>query len=783
MEEQMRKSVYIFAAALMTVASCPFALSLTAQAARHEIWLGDYVARIEETDCVWQSALQVGQGFSRVRYGYESVDGQENKFLRLANFDGTYDTQATGVTVRLATASSQAQTVSFRYRFYEGDYIYTDDMTVLTLSLDGVEYQLTTDDVTPCPQDGYGWATFSKEITSTASHDRMTLVFSFEKSVRYSNSQTYLDVDDLSVTSSEGERVSAGDFEYASADNSGDKATDFDTEVNHLESKQQYMLDTDGIAQYSVNTAYSQTESANFNGGTRTVALPRRASTGTSQGTASGESDTYAVYDGSSDNTYLRLGNFNGTTTTQTRFTMYFHDPVTGEIKKNMPAVNQIYISFRYRLYLDDTSRALIDRNDAVITISTRSSSTLKSGNVYLDELTVNEVGDDTWHEFNMILETRLGTTANVSVYFYGQSEASYTTGTYIDLDDYVMATPSGDNYSHLRGTFEGLVPESVTDDPLNGCVYFNPTLGVAGTKTARNSVDYALALEKDETVSIKTDFAPATNVYHITFEVLGNGSLDLYLSGRSGDKFTLTVGTDVTTNAIHAKWTETEGSYVCSLYVARLAQTVMRSVDFVNRSSAPIMIDNVFVGQVESVDCASGDYATYLSSLGALKERVQSTLLDYLPTAQRQIRLALANAEQITEYASQPRMDAALHALTSSLAEENMKTDLSVLNEVLERADLVFAESNQRDYTRASWVVFTQGLQNARKITGENTQEEVLAAAEALSAAIEGLEPAQLEEDFWLAIGIGGLSGVGGVVAIGAIVFTKKKRRGNDNA
>ncbi|MBO5046457.1 MAG: hypothetical protein J6C93_06265 [Clostridia bacterium] len=747
----------------------------------YNAWMGGSVSPVHTADGVWQSNAMLSS--SSVYYMAEEDRGEENQFLRLANFDGIADSEQTAVNFSLSAQSeSGALAIAFSYRFVEGKTRYADEDPVLTFSAGGSAMTLTFADLQLSAQGNRGWNEKTVSVSPSVTADRLTVTYHFERGATYQNDLCYFDIDDVAVTSGGVSLFENGSFEFATVD----KTTLVESFLYQTgEGQAEYLLGAEDMIDYGVNTVYSQTEKTTFSGGKTAAPLAASGSNGTYRGATSvkaGESDCFAVYNETEDNTFLRMGNFNAKEgVNATRFVMYFYNSLTGQ-QENMPATPQIVFSFDYRLYLDDVEAIKRSGSDAVFYMDTRSSSANNSGYVELADLTVNEQGDDTWHTYTGILETRRTTTEYFSFQFFGEEKASFETATYVDIDNFSVKTQTGDlNYAHLAGTFEGMAVSTSTVDPLNGQVSNDATLGIAGEKVAIDGQNYGLQLQPTASASILLNWTPTTNVYHVSFFTNGTGEFELYFSGRSGERIRFEIARtgEQTVDGTQISVTECGEGFLCNLYFARRAPERMQSLDFVNVGTTACILDDIFIGEVQSVCATAGDYEEYFTSLSELKAEYEREKNNYTAATDKQIRLALYDASLITEYSSAERMTACVNALSALLENGAKKADMTKLNGAIELAETILREGSKEEYLPSGWIAFRNALKKAYAVTDETVQSEVDAIEYELRSCVSNLQKFPEEENNGLAIALGvsgGALGLGGI-ALGAFLVQRRKK------
>lgn len=768
-------------------------LNVSAQTSdKYSVHLGQAVSIDSQMEGVWQSASALNEGASSVYYAFENKN--DNKFLRLANFNSSIFSTYTTVNFAIDYFAQWKSVVSlkFNYRLSEGVDPYRANDRIATVSVGGVEKHITYGDLVCTEQGNYDWQTYSVSLSVTQSDkaDRLVLTYYYDGAKKNSDTSRYLDVDNIEISS--GTTVlGAHDLQFAPASLSDKVIFSFDYSNETVENKSSLMLYGSDALNYSENTTYNKSQSVVFGGSDVASALPH-AGNYIYRGATSvkaGESDLYVLYDKVAENSFLRLGNFNGASgVTDSRFTMNFYNNQAKAIE-NMPVTNRVFFSFKYRLYASEEILNTFDLTQNVLQFSTRSASNNNSGYVSFDELIINEPGDDTWHTYHGVMETLTTTTANIAIYYFGYEQASLSPQIYLDMDDLTLSPHNSDaNYAYLNGGFEGLVATvSGGDDPFNSYVFNNPILGGSAKKIRVGANDFGMQIAKGQSFSISLGWAPKTDVYHVSFDTLCNsGSLRMYFGGISGKYIDLTIGTNsgAMGDPLSVHWNKTENGYECNLYFTRLVNTNIYSLDFVNTGNSEIVIDNIFVGEVKAVNTDKGDYQAFITQLEELRAAYEAGVANYRNSVQKSLKQAFYNADCITEYSSASRMQNAIKSISDLLNTAGKKSNLDELNATIERAEKLFENGGADLYTRATWITFEKAYVSAKNITCENTQSKVNTANSNLEAAMLSLVPIDESRNgsavAMLALQIGGV-GVGIGSLAWATAYTVRRRRKNE--
>lgn len=772
----MKKAILFLAAAAMFASLCaPPAASAAAAGETGTVYLGENAGRGGGE--VFQSFAAAERGESSVRYGLELTSQGENKFLRMANFDGVSGSGSTSVCFGCMTDTAGSATVRFRYRLSEGEAPYADGAAVFALSFRGAEKTFSFGDLTPVKEENMEWRELSCTLNGLSGNSgRLTLTFFYSSHARYEVSRLFADVDDVSVRADGKELALGGGIESGAVTASDEVAYQTPAPVDG-----ELLLSGEDAVRYEENTVLAGEVRFGFNDGERLVPLARQGSAGTFRGAASvsaKESDVFAVYDPYEQNTFLRLSNKNGAAgVRQTRFYTYFYDNATGT-PGNLPLCEQIFFSFRYRLFLDGYVRAGLKGNEPILHFSTRSSGVNHAGEISLDELTVNEAGDPTWHTYSGVLDVRRSSTAYMIVTYYAHAESAFAETTFLDFDGLTLsASQGGKNYAHLGGEFEGLAEGGEE----SGELFFRSELGAPAAKTALDPLDSAMRLGAGQTFSVRTA-GMQSGVLYCAFSVKGDrgAPFELYCNGRNGNRLSLAVGQNASSYPLSVQWTEENGAWRCRIYYARTAYFPLSSLDFVNPGEKPLQIDDLRAGQVLSVCTQAGDRGAYTARLSELKAQIEAD-----PGLKTSSRLSLARllylAESVGENASEARMQSALGALEEGYAAAERLADVAALEEAIQSADRILEEQDLNGFTNPTRLKFLEALKQARLLSTEDSQTAIDGAARALSEAAEALTPIQTGaavQEFpavAVAAGTGGAVGCGALV--GAILYKRRKK------
>lgn len=744
--------------------------AVTAFAAeRTQIYLGEKLP-VGAGSAAFQPTYVANDGCSAVRYALEMPCG--NKFVRMANFDGSYLCDYTALAVACSPAAANTVTVSLNYRLYEGEPNYAEDSVVCSVSFRGGCRQFTYADLTANGNGHFSWQTLDVSLTTDDALISAYVVveFYFASASDYATGRTCFDVDNVSVVSGGKELCIGGGFDGAKVSASDALDTDYALTDEAIAAAKALTLASDKIS-YRVNTAYDNSLSVNFDlyGGARS--LPSAKSDSLYTDAASGSQ--FVVQDSQNANAFLRIGNFDATKSNPL-VRMPFADNETGG-SGNIPKTTNIYVNFNYRLYVEDDVLRRMDDNDIVLEMSTRRSTLNNSGKFTLDNLVVNEPCDPTWQSISCVLQTNISSTAFMELIFYSQTAASFSSGTYIDIDNmYVSDQPSGKNYACDNGTWESALHGFVTggENPMCPSLTFNANYGKMSAVNFVSGTNYEMLMPAGGTFGVLYGKNATSGVYDLTFDIAANvgDKIKLLFDGRGGGAAEITVGQNVQTDNVAATWQQTDNGYKCFVTYAKYDGRPLSRVDLVNLSVNAVHIDNLFVGQVASVCTTAGDYASFSAELSRLT--ALSKLGNYNKTSLKNIDSAIYDANKLDEFASQRRMDEAIEAVGSAINGATAKADLTALYETLARAEETM--TNGKSYTKTTKVLFMESYFAAKHLTEQSAQSDVDSANAKLTEAMNNL--AEYNNALTVAV-VGGIS----VAIVAAIVF-RRKENGNEN-
>lgn len=762
----MKRLLLICTCVCLALSCCGIATAFAAE--RKQIFVGDKLPT-GSGEGVFQPTYAVAEGGSSVRYAAELPSA--NKFVRMANFDGSYTCDRTSIAVVCSVAPASIARVSLRYRLYEGDADYAESDVVLSIGFRGGYKQFSYNQLQANVANDFTWRTLSTDIVADGALTTayLTVEFCYKDASVYSQGRAALDIDDVSLTIGGAERCVDGGFNQVEVATDGVPDVDYNPNGDKVAASKALMLPSNKI-DYRVNTVYTDFVNFDFDTFAAAKTLPAGKSDGLYTDAASGSQ--FLVYDGVNDNTFLRIGNFNSTKSNPL-VRMPFTDNDTGTAG-NIPKATRIYVNFDYRLYIDEDVLCEMNDSDTVLELSTRRSTLNNSGKFTLDNLTLNAPDDGSWHSMSCVLQTNLGSTAFMEIIFYSPSSADFFAETYIDIDNlYVSDQPSGKNYACDNGTWEGTVqPSASGTTPLNPSLVFNENYGTAAAVSSVTDTDYDMTLPSGGTFGVLYGKPSVSGVYDLSFVLKASqgDALDVMFDGRGGFRTELVAGQNLQSDDVAVTWKNTADGYECVMSYAKYDGQPLGRIDFVNRSSQAVRIDDLFVGQVKEVCAEAGNYSSFSTEVARLKAVAAARGLNDI--SQKAVDNAVGRANKLNEFASQARMSAAIEAINQALNGATSKADLSALAVTLAKAEAVFVDG--KNYTKASRALFESSYFVAKNMTEQNSQSEVDRANADLTAKIAALT--EYNNGFAVAA-VGGAV----VVSAAAVVFKRKQKEGND--
>lgn len=704
---------------------------------------------LDENGDVTVPAYALNDGCSNAKSGLELPEN--NKFLRIADFDGLNSEHAV-VSVAVDSIATEKVNVSFSYRFSEGATIYDQDEKVISVRYKNAEKIILYNDLATNDAFSYDWHTITFELpASTATDGKAYIAFYHGKNASYESARTYFDIDEFKVISGGKNYCEVSSFDTLIISDKDELDTDYSSAG--IEKNKALMLDK-ASRSYSVNTEYSGVFSTDFNAGTTAVKLPKGSGSDLYTDAASGSQ--FVIYNKAEENSFIRMGKFDSTKDSPSVYMPFYNNDLGTQ--ENMPLTNRVYITFKYRLFIDEDALDNIADNDVMLEFSTRRASLNNSGKITLDALTVNEQGDGTWHNQTVVLETNRSSTKYMLIVFYPHTESGFNTKTYFDIDSlYVTYAPDAQNYAYDSGEFENMTNKAQTSS--------SPILPAFESSDAviyaENEINCCVKMPSKSQFAINSNFKGNTGTFDINLFAKANAGdkLNVYLGGKNGVKLQLTVGSDVENDYLTAIWTKTDGGYNLDMTAVTAFSSGIGKVVFENASDGEISIDDLFVGQVKSIEKTAGNKEVFDAEIQKMKNKDLSL---YTKDAQKAIEKALAKADKITAYHSQKAMDEVIEKINAALSSATEKADLTELKKTLATATAIMEEG--KSYKKNTYMIFKEKYYAAKNLTENSTAADVEKANKELKKAMDNL----VQTDYAAAaVAVSGISGVALCLAI----------------
>lgn len=703
----------------------------------------------DENGGVTVPAYALNSGCSNVKSGLELPEN--NKFLRIADFDGLNSEYAV-VSIAVGSFATEKVNVLFSYRFSEGATVYARDEKVISVYYKNAEKTILYKDLATNDAFSYDWHTFSFELpVSKVTDGKAYFTFYHGKNASYQSTRAYFDIDDFKVISGGKNYCEVSSFDTLIVSDKDELDTDYSSAG--IEKNKALMLDKSSRA-YSVNTEYSGTYSTDFNVGTTAVKLPKGSGSDLYTDAASGSQ--FMIYNKAEDNSFIRMGKFDSTKDSPSVYMPFYNNDLGTQ--ENMPLTNRVYITFKYRLFIDEDALDGIADNDVMLEFSTRRASLNNSGRITLDALTVNEQGDGTWHDQTVVLETNRSSTKYMIIVFYPHTESGFNTKTYFDIDSlYVTYAPGAQNYAYDMGEFENATNKAQTSSsPALPAFESGDTV-----MCAENEINSYVKMPAKSQFAINANFKGNTGTFDINLfaKVVAGDKLNVYLGGKNGVKFQLTAGSDVEDDYSTAIWTKKDGGYNLDMTAVTAFSGGLSKVVFENASDGEISIDDLFIGQVKSIEKTAGNKAVFDAEIEKIKNKDLSV---YTKDAKKVIEKTLAKADKITENHSQKAMDEVLEKINAALSSAAEKADLTELNKTLATATAIMEDG--KSYKKSTYMIFKEKYYAAKNLTENSTAADVEKANKELKVAMDNLVQTNYAA---AAVAVSGISGVALCLAI----------------
>lgn len=467
-----------------------------------------------------------------------------------------------------------------------------------------------------------------------------------------------------------------------------------------------------------------------------------------------GESDIYFFTE--DDNTFVRMGNFNGSDSSiETRMSLYYYDIETN-IPKNMVNTSKVNVSFNYRFYASDIEELGFNESTLIIQVQTRGSANGKSGNVYLRDLKINEIGDDTWQTYSLTLETDSGMSTNYAWFhfFYYDIKKDIFPTYFIDIDNLFMSNnevnlmPYNGNFEREKSS-DNSFPTSINNDYFYKDIYYKKYLGDSPKVV---SLDNKRVIEmkskyQKSTFSILKKVNKEKDLFRLSFKYKNKSyyedpNISIYIKGLSEKRLKVNLDNDISYEGF-SSYSLKRAEFCEEIIYFKAENDGAINLDFIVDVDNYILISELSLKEVDSINLTMGNYNDYLNELSKIEKDFKLVFDSYFIVDQNRILKAIEKAKEINEYSSQALMNEKLNSLKELIRNTDKKSDLSALKELIERVFIALEGKEKDDFEKASYIKLYQALDKAIKMKESNTQEEVDNAYEELLFAFNNLKEA----------------------------------------
>lgn len=473
---------------------------------------------------------------------------------------------------------------------------------------------------------------------------------------------------------------------------------------------------------------------------------------------AEGESDFYSFYDESEDNTFLRLANYNGEEDSyRTRSSFYFFDNEKN-VPENLPSTSYMNVAFDYRFFVSDFEKLSLNENSLILRYQSRGSANGKSGDVYLRDLKINEIDDETWHhyEFTISCDSSMSTSYGWFFFYYNNIKSSQNPTYFIDIDNFFVSLDET-NTTYKNGDFENLktysrLLESPNENNLYANLYYKKSLGEAATQQKKFNESY-LRMNSDKNRStFSVDLNNLTSDYlRISFDYK---NLSYYKEPNLTIKFNGSE-TSLQTQGLLNNNEPFKDEFINSFtnydrnnvrnnlvtYIDVSSLENIDSIDFVLDSDNDLAIDNLSIKEVLNIDKVSGDYEKFMQDVEALLDSYPNYKTEFY---EEDVYLIDQKIDYINTKLSETSSEAVLNANYEELEElfknARIKGDYSSLSSYIDKIFQEMIGLTEDDFEKVSYLKFRNALDKAYMLDESSTKEEIDEAYQELKSAYEGL-------------------------------------------
>lgn len=468
------------------------------------------------------------------------------------------------------------------------------------------------------------------------------------------------------------------------------------------------------------------------------------------------ESDIYALYDVREDNTFVRMGNFNGTGAKRTRMSSYYYDE-KGETPLNAPKTDYFDVSFSYRLYATEKEKLTLDGKDIVFRYQSRGSANNKSCDVLLKDLVFNEPADKTWHTYSYRVRCTYSMTTDYGWFFFYYNNASpnMCPTYYADIDNFCVTLGDGINKVKGHGTFDHLemndpyLQDARYQDELYNKFFYRADYGDSiyqdtnygksflRMNASKNKSTFSYKMDRD----LRNDTTIYINFDYRNLSYYGTPDLDLMINGKEGTVYENVIGKEILSDKFITYVKDVDDKWKNQSFYITVDSGYFNTIDFLLDVGGDLAIDNLVMADFKSINYTSGNYEEFENIYNNFLNTIGNEYTKkYVRNSVKLILNAIEEAEKITEYSSQEKIDKAITAITTALNNLEERGDLQ---KVLDYIDQIFDEmagTNKYDYDLRTYILFKYALEAAVALNEDSTKAEIDAAYEALVEAYENL-------------------------------------------
>lgn len=473
---------------------------------------------------------------------------------------------------------------------------------------------------------------------------------------------------------------------------------------------------------------------------------------------AEGESDFYSFYDESEDNTFLRLANYNGEEDSyRTRSSFYFFDNEKN-VPENLPSTSYMNVAFDYRFFVSDFEKLSLNENSLILRYQSRGSANGKSGDVYLRDLEISEIDDETWHhyEFTISCDSSMSTSYGWFFFYYNNIKSSQNPTYFIDIDNFFVSLDET-NTTYKNGDFENLktysrLLESPNENNLYANLYYKKSLGEAATQQKKFNESY-LRMNSDKNRStFSVDLNNLTSDYlRISFDYK---NLSYYKEPNLTIKFNGSE-TSLQTQGLLNNNEPFKDEFINSFtnydrnnvrnnlvtYIDVSSLENIDSIDFVLDSDNDLAIDNLSIKEVLNIDKVSGDYEKFMQDIEALLDSYPNYKTEFYEEDVYLIdqKIGYINTK-LSETSSEAVLNANYEELEELFKNARIKGDYSSLSSYIDKIFQEMIGLTEDDFEKVSYLKFRNALDKAYLLDESSTKEEIDEAYQELKSAYEGL-------------------------------------------